>query len=481
MYLAGVMIVGGSSLRIRATHRHISLFPSVESAPFHVFNLKSHFQKWNHPPKKLSFNSIAGNTNLRFSVAASASSPSLDAGTGSDYSDKLFGPRQKHKKKKKLAGIDQDELLDPIQLADPDSCFCEFNEIHVHHKVCEPESSTTNSQANKIGLPMILLHGFGASLFSWHKVMKPLACVTGSKVLAFDRPAFGLTSRTEPSRDKPLNPYSTIFSTLATLFFIESLTAEKAILVGHSAGAIIAVNAYFEAPERVAALILVAPAIIAPLMAPKARKNKSQISSTTVTKNPFIMLFSLFSKFYKFIVLGIMSMLRNLFNFVNSIYKKTLSAILLSGFGVMLVRILIDKFGISAVRSAYYDPNKVPDHVLHGYTKPLKAKGWDRALVEFTVALLADQDTRSNPSLTSRLEEISCPVLIITGDTDRLVPSWNSEKLSRALPGSFLEIIKNCGHMPHEEKSEEFISIVEKFLQGVFFRSSHDLRYNPGT
>jgi hypothetical protein len=32
-------------------------------------------------------------------------------------------------------------------------------------------------------------------LFSWERVLKPLAAVIGSKTLAFDRPAFGLTSR----------------------------------------------------------------------------------------------------------------------------------------------------------------------------------------------------------------------------------------------------------------------------------------------
>ena len=36
-------------------------------------------------------------------------------------------------------------------------------------------------------------------------------------------------------------------------------------------------------------------------------------------------------------------------------------------------------------------------------------------------------------------------VLIITGDNDRIVPSWNSMGLSRAKPGSSLEAIKNCG------------------------------------
>lgn len=59
-------------------------------------------------------------------------------------------------------------------------------------------------------------------------------------------------------------------------------------------------------------------------------------------------------------------------------------------------------------------------------------------------------------------------VLIITGDSDRLTPSWNAERLSRAIPGSSLEVIKNCGHLPQEEKVEEFVSSVQKFLQRVF-------------
>jgi pimeloyl-ACP methyl ester carboxylesterase len=59
-------------------------------------------------------------------------------------------------------------------------------------------------------------------------------------------------------------------------------------------------------------------------------------------------------------------------------------------------------------------------------------------------------------------------VLIVTGDKDRLVPAWNAERLSKTIPGSRFEVIKNCGHLPHEERVEEFLSIVERFLQSVF-------------
>ena len=39
----------------------------------------------------------------------------------------------------------------------------------------------------------ILLHGFGASTFSWREVMAPLA--EAGQVIAYDRPGFGLTER----------------------------------------------------------------------------------------------------------------------------------------------------------------------------------------------------------------------------------------------------------------------------------------------
>lgn len=152
------------------------------------------------------------------------------------------------KKRREIAGIDQDELVDPKLLADPDSCFCEFKGVHIHHKIYDYESNSpeqtifsnqtrVSNQINQLCLPMILLHGFGASVFSWKKVMKPLAEATCSKVLAFDRPAFGLTSRVNLSSAtgdaKPLNAYSMAFSVLATLHFFDLLKAEKAILVGY--------------------------------------------------------------------------------------------------------------------------------------------------------------------------------------------------------------------------------------------------------
>ncbi|ESW08388.1 hypothetical protein PHAVU_009G041500 [Phaseolus vulgaris] len=437
-----------------------------------------------HPSSLISPNYATHNK--RFVVSAS-SAPSL-SGSGAEYSEQLVDVGA-NKKKKGIAGIDQGELVDPKLLADLDSCFCEFNGVHIHHKICDAESQTqsmfqsqtVSHQIKKLGYPMILLHGFGASVFSWKQVMKPLAEVAGSKVLAFDRPAFGLTSRVNLSKHpssetedtKPLNAYSMAFSVLATLHFIKLLNAEKVILMGHSAGSLVAVNTYFEAPERVAALILVAPAIFAPLTTPKTvKENQSRHDSqmkedSSIRRNPILRLYKVMSKITKYIAEAITQMMKWTIDILNSLYRKLLSAILRSSLAIMLVRMAIHKFGTAAVRNAWYDPKQVSEHVLSGYTRPLRTKDWDRALVEYTAAMLLDEDYKTKTPLSKRLHEISCPVLIVTGDTDRLVPSWNAERLSRVIPGASFNVIKQCGHLPHEEKVEEFISIVENFVRSL--------------
>ncbi|KAF5736482.1 hypothetical protein HS088_TW14G00625 [Tripterygium wilfordii] len=444
-------------------------------------NFSSFSRQWHH----------LTNTNSKYLQFTSNASVSGSAG---DYSEQLLDTNKKQQKSKSVAGVEQDELLDPAHLADPDSCFCEFQGLQIHHKVYDPELQQDNSLSTetshptiekKLGLPLILLHGFGASVFSWSRVMKPLAEATGSKVLAFDRPAFGLTSRVEffqsstaTEHGKPtLNPYSTAFSVLATLYFVDFLGAEKAVLVGHSAGSLVAVDSYFEAPEHVAALILVAPAILAPIGVRKAvdgnksradnESERDKANSSTLHKS-FHKLFGSILKFTKYIAQAIMQMVKGMAYMFNSLYKKALAAILRSAFAVTLVRMIMDKFGMAAIRNAWYDRNQITEHVLNGYTKPLRVKGWDKALVEFTASMILSTESESKPPLAKRLHEISCPVLIVTGDTDRLVPSWNSVKLSQAIPGSCLEVIKHCGHLPHEEKVEEFVSVVQKFLQRSF-------------
>ncbi|KAG8089233.1 hypothetical protein GUJ93_ZPchr0011g28583 [Zizania palustris] len=337
------------------------------------------------------------------------------------------------RRRRSVAGIDQDGLLDPDALADPDSSFYEINGIRLHHKVCTHEDSSdqsldlviSNADQSIIGLPIVLLHGFGASIFSWSRIMRPLARIAGAKVLAFDRPAFGLTSRTSWSGDdtKTLNPYSMAFSVMATLAFIDQLGAEKTILVGHSSGCLVAVDAYFEAPERVAALVLVAPAIFAPVFRRKSvqengvgeQEGQKQKDSNGVNlpTNPLNRILGEFLELCMWIAGLVVNMIRAIGRMFRSLYSRAVVAILRSSVAVMLVRLIMDKYGILAVRNAWYDPSKVTDHVIQGYTKPLRSRGWEMALLEYTIAMITDSTSTSGVPASQRLSEISCPGSII--------------------------------------------------------------------
>lgn len=115
----------------------------------------------------------------------------------------------------------------------------------------------------------------------------------------------------------------------------------------HSAGALVAVDAYFEAPERVAALILVAPAILAPFTMKKnsAKENKKgtdnrtqgKSSASNVKGNVFLRLGSALSMLTIYIREAVMYLIKGMAGMINSLYQKALSAILRSTFGVILV------------------------------------------------------------------------------------------------------------------------------------------------
>lgn len=63
-------------------------------------------------------------------------------------------------------------------------------------------------------------------------------------------------------------------------------------------------------------------------------------------------------------------------------------------------------------------------------------------------AIMSRADTR--PLLPS----IKCPTLILTSDTDNMVPNTFSTELAEGIPGAKLVVIPDCGHLVQLEKPE---------------------------
>lgn len=290
-----------------------------------------------------------------------------------------------------------EDTVPPRELADPDSQFVEIDDLDVHYKEMGEGDPT-----------LMLLHGFAASTFSWREVMEPLA--ETQRVVAFDRPAFGLTERPMPGAWEGQNPYGADAAADLTIGLMDELGVDQSVLVGNSAGGTVALYTALRYPERVKALVLVDPAIYSGG--------------------------------------GSSGWLRSILTSPQGRRLGPLFARAIQGWGY--------EFG----KSAWHDPAKFTDEIWAGFSKPLQAENWDRALWEFTQA--------SRPlGLPERLDELSVPVLVITGDDDRIIPTEQSVRLAGEIPNAELVVIPNCGHVPQEECPQAFLAAVHDFLSNL--------------
>jgi pimeloyl-ACP methyl ester carboxylesterase len=290
---------------------------------------------------------------------------------------------------------DQQEFSSQEDLTDPDSQFVEIEGLGVHFK-----------ERGEGEPAIVLIHGFGASTFSWREVLKPLSSF--GRVVAYDRPAFGLTSRPMPGEWEGESPYSFQAQISLLLSFLERVNISEVVLVGHSAGGAVALQFALLYPERVSALILVAPAVFQ-------------------SGPPFPQ--------------WLLPLLRTP---------------QMRHLGPLIVRYFSSK-AEELLRSSWHDSSKITAEILEGYKKPMRVKNWDRALWEYIL--------QTEPlDLSEHFQELKVPVLVLAGEDDRIVPTEQSVLLAQKLLQAKLVLIPECGHLPQEEKPQEFVEAVSSFL-----------------
>jgi pimeloyl-ACP methyl ester carboxylesterase len=69
-----------------------------------------------------------------------------------------------------------------------------------------------------------------------------------------------------------------------------------------------------------------------------------------------------------------------------------------------------------------------------------------------------------DPRLPALLRRVKIPSLVVWGRQDAIVPLNCGELYHRALQGSALKVIEDCGHSPQVEKPGEFVDTVLEFL-----------------
>jgi pimeloyl-ACP methyl ester carboxylesterase len=288
--------------------------------------------------------------------------------------------------------------LTNVEAAGPGAQFEEFAgvSVHVDHREYRGDC--------KCEAPLIiLLHGFGASTFSWRSVIAPLTKL--GEVISYDRPGFGFTER--PQTWTGVNPYGFEGNFKILDSIIDTYgSGRRIVLVGHSAGGQLAAEYARLNPSKVHSLILVDPAILT--------TGGGVEGLDWLYKIPQV---------------------------------QKLGPILVSS---------IASSGDNLLRQSFFDKSKVTKDVYAGYHKPLQVKGWEQAFWNFATA------PRSN-KLASNLSNLKMPTLLISGSSDTVVPTADTVKLSKLIPNSRLELIEKSGHLPHEEQPAEFMAVIVKY------------------
>ena len=248
---------------------------------------------------------------------------------------------------------------------------------------------------------IFLMHGFGANTFSFREVTEPLSQL--GDVIAYDRPGFGLSER--PTSWEGENPYGSIGQDLILDQLIsEFASGRDVILVGHSAGGTLAAQYVVDNKDAIQGLILISPAILSTGGSP------------------------------------------SWLNWVFSIPQ-------LDHLGPLLVSSIASS-GMDLLNESWYNKDLITEEVKAGYREPLSVIGWEEGFWEFNRAPRAFD-------VKDRLDEITVPTLLITGDTDTVVATADTEALASMIKDSVLFVIPQSGHLAQEETPADTMKAIQ--------------------
>tara|TARA_B100000700_G_scaffold330281_1_gene455717 strand:+ start:138 stop:1094 length:957 start_codon:yes stop_codon:yes gene_type:complete len=293
-----------------------------------------------------------------------------------------------------------------------------YKKLKVHFKV-------TGDQSNP---PIVLIHGFGASSEHWRHNAEVFAS-EGYRVFGIDLIGFGKSDQGGQENIKNLN--NNFWASQLASFLEEVVDTRqngKAILIGNSLGALVALTTLSNNKELIKAIIA------APLPEP-------------IFINPIKLATpDWFKKVKRFTI----KLLFNLF---------PLKALI-----NLIARTKLITF---ALQSAYFRPIQKDNLLRRIVTVPAKRPNASKALRAMCIGMSNRLISETGPSIISRIKLLTNrpPILLIWGTQDKLIPLFLAQKLIKLHPWLKLTIIDNVGHCPHDELPKQFNQIVLKWLK----------------
>jgi pimeloyl-ACP methyl ester carboxylesterase len=255
------------------------------------------------------------------------------------------------------------------------------------------------------GPPLLLIHGFGASTFTWRRVAPDLART--NRVILVDLKGFGQS-------DKPFDERYSVYDQAELLAeLIEEKDLRDLTLVGHSFGGGIALLLALEANSRLQGRIA------------------------------------------RLVLLDSIAYPQNI-----PVFFRMLDVPVVSQLGIRMVPPSVQTR--VALRIAYFDDSKITPEEIEAYAAPLKTAAGKHAIIH-SARQIVPEDIET---LSDRYKTIELPTLIMWCDHDRIVPLEVGLKLRRTLPNSTLKLVQDCGHMPQEEQPESTLRLLRDFIGG---------------
>jgi len=212
-----------------------------------------------------------------------------------------------------------------------------------------------------------------------------------------DLPGFGFSDKPDDS------DFSTEWLAEHLIGFFDAAGIERAIVVGNSMGGTVASEAAMLHPERITALVLLEAS-----GAPLGEPDESGEGEDAV-EEPWAV----------------------------SLLKRPM--------GEALVRMLPTRGLLRKnLEPAYFSPNDLSDERLSAWHAPLETKNG-------MAAYLARAGRPVPAERAARIRALQVPTLVITGDTERMVPVDVAQRYDELLPKSELQVWLDTGHMIQEQ------------------------------
>jgi len=254
-------------------------------------------------------------------------------------------------------------------------------------------------------LPVVLIHGTGASLHTWEGWVRALK--GRHRVISFDLPGFGLTGPATGAY--PADTYGGDGDARFVLDLLDTLKVQRAVLGGNSLGGEVAWRTALLAPQRVRGLVLVDAAGMG--LAPQSVPIGFLIARTPV-----------------------------LWRLSEHVLPRSVVA--------------------QGIADVVGDASRVTPELVDRYFELTLREGNRRAL-----AMRLQQWQWG--AQTARIAEVKQPTLLLWGGRDRLVPPAAGRQFAQAIAGSRLVTFDELGHVPQEEDPARTVQPVQAFLAGL--------------